>query len=146
MGKIGNSRRKGQALVELALLLPILLLIVYGALELGRAFFAIIAITNAAREGTRVYTFRPDVTTIANIVASVNEEIGNTPLVDPSNIDSIVIECGDPLATVASDADLAACAAEESIRITITYTHEIIFNLVFPQPIPLTRSAEMMVP
>ena len=39
--------------MEFALLLPILVLVVFGVLELGRAFFALVAITNAAREGAR---------------------------------------------------------------------------------------------
>lgn len=45
--------QKGQALVELALLLPLLLLIVFGITEFGRAFYIKNALTNAAREGAR---------------------------------------------------------------------------------------------
>lgn len=44
----------GQAVVELALTLSILLMILLGALDLGRAFFSYITIINAAREGARV--------------------------------------------------------------------------------------------
>lgn len=42
---------RGQALVEMALLLPILLLLVAGAVDLGRVWYSEITITNAAREG-----------------------------------------------------------------------------------------------
>ena len=43
----------GQALVEFALILPILLILVIGILEFGRAWNAYQVITDAAREGAR---------------------------------------------------------------------------------------------
>jgi len=49
--KKNQSRSKGQALIEMALLLPLLLVLIVGALEFGRLFFTQIVITNAAREG-----------------------------------------------------------------------------------------------
>jgi len=45
--------RRGQALVEFALLSPILMLIVLGIVEFGRAWNAYQTITDAAREATR---------------------------------------------------------------------------------------------
>jgi len=41
----------GQSLVELALVLPIVLLLILGAMDFGRMFYTKIVITNAAREG-----------------------------------------------------------------------------------------------
>ncbi|MBI4787295.1 MAG: pilus assembly protein [Chloroflexi bacterium] len=43
----------GQGLTEFALMLPVLLLILLGALDLGRVYNAYVAITNASREGAR---------------------------------------------------------------------------------------------
>ena len=40
------SRSRGQAIVETALLLPILMLLVMGTADLGRVFYYSIAITN----------------------------------------------------------------------------------------------------
>lgn len=45
---------RGQALVELALILPIFLLLVFGSLEIGRVMNAWIMVTQASREGARV--------------------------------------------------------------------------------------------
>ena len=42
---------RGQSLVELALLLPVLLILVLGTIDFGRVFFAYISVTNAARNG-----------------------------------------------------------------------------------------------
>jgi Flp pilus assembly protein TadG len=47
----GNT--SGQALVEMALILPALLLLVLGIVEFGRAFNAKQAVNDAAREGAR---------------------------------------------------------------------------------------------
>jgi len=44
---------KGQALVELALVLPLLLLLLMGIFEFGRIFFDYLCIANASREGAR---------------------------------------------------------------------------------------------
>ena len=46
-----RKRSRGQSLVELALVLPILLLLVAGALDLGRLYYSQITITKAAKEG-----------------------------------------------------------------------------------------------
>jgi hypothetical protein len=47
-------RRSGQALVEFVLVLPILLLLVFGLLDFARAWSSHHAIADAAREGTRL--------------------------------------------------------------------------------------------
>jgi Flp pilus assembly protein TadG len=44
---------RGQALTEFALILPVLLLLLFGLLDFGRAIYAYNALANAAREGGR---------------------------------------------------------------------------------------------
>jgi len=51
---------RGQSLVEFALLLPILLLLVLGAMDFGRMFSTKITLTNAAREGANYLARHPD--------------------------------------------------------------------------------------
>ena len=48
-----NSKRRGQAMVEFALIVPVLVMLTFGMLDLGRAFYFQEAIANAAREGAR---------------------------------------------------------------------------------------------
>ena len=48
-----RQRERGQALVELALVLPILLLVLMAIVDFGRVFHGHLAVTNAAREGAR---------------------------------------------------------------------------------------------
>ncbi len=49
-----GARDRGAVAVEFALLLPVLLLIVFGIIDFGRALNAQITITQAAREGARL--------------------------------------------------------------------------------------------
>jgi len=45
--------RRGQAVVEFALVLPVLLLLVFGAMEFGRAYFDYHLLLTVARQGAR---------------------------------------------------------------------------------------------
>jgi Flp pilus assembly protein TadG len=54
---MGNE--KGQAAVELAVILPLLLLIALGCLDLGRAIAVWITLANGAREGARYASLYP---------------------------------------------------------------------------------------
>lgn len=49
-----RERPRGQSLVEFALILPVLLLLLLTAIDLGRVMYAQITITNAAKEGALV--------------------------------------------------------------------------------------------
>lgn len=48
-----RGQGKGQALVEMALLLPLLLLLLFGIIEFGRVMSASLIVTHGAREGAR---------------------------------------------------------------------------------------------
>lgn len=48
----GRPRSRGQALAELALVTPVLLLLMLVAGDFGRLFFTYVAVNNAAREAT----------------------------------------------------------------------------------------------
>lgn len=50
----------GVALVEFAMVLPLLLVLVFGIIDFGRAFQTWITLTNAAREGARLGTVSQD--------------------------------------------------------------------------------------
>ncbi len=53
---MAQSRRpkRGQALAELAIMIPFLVIAMMGFFDLGRAYYYQIALTNAAREGARL--------------------------------------------------------------------------------------------
>ncbi len=49
--RLPTGQRRGQSVVEFALVIPVMLLILAGAIDLGRAFYAYVAVQNAAKEG-----------------------------------------------------------------------------------------------
>jgi Flp pilus assembly protein TadG len=51
--KLSSRGRRGQALTELAMVIPILLLMVVGIMEFGRAWALSQIVTDAARQGAR---------------------------------------------------------------------------------------------
>jgi hypothetical protein len=54
VGLGGTGRDRGAAAVEFALVLPLLLLLVFGIIDFGRALNAQVTLTQAAREGARL--------------------------------------------------------------------------------------------
>jgi PKD repeat protein len=54
-----TPRTRGQSLVEFALILPVFLLFLLGAVDFGRAFYTYIEVTNGAREGTAYAAANP---------------------------------------------------------------------------------------
>jgi hypothetical protein len=68
------SGDRGAALVEMALLTPLLLLLVFGIVDLGRALYTHVTIQEAAQEGALYGSFAPGdhIDTVARVVDSVN--------------------------------------------------------------------------
>jgi hypothetical protein len=66
-----RDRTPGQSLVEFALVLPILLILLLGVLDFGRAIFAYNSVSNGARSGARVAIVNQDVD---DITAAVEAE------------------------------------------------------------------------
>lgn len=56
------SRDDGAAAVEFALVLPLLLLLVFGIVDFGLAYQAKVELAHAAREGVRTYVLTQDAT------------------------------------------------------------------------------------
>src|ERR671922_131080 len=80
MREVESARdQQGQSLLEMALILPTLLLIFAGLVDVGRAYQAYISITGAAREGARYAELYPnDTNGIKNKVLSTAINVGIT--------------------------------------------------------------------
>ena len=66
---------RGQSLVEFALTLPLLLLIVMGTVDLGRAYFRVENLTNAVKEGAFFGARAPTCDTNLNRLSDLIGEI-----------------------------------------------------------------------
>ncbi|MDX2159778.1 MAG: vWA domain-containing protein [bacterium] len=99
-----RKRRQGQTLAEFALILPLLLLLLFGVIEFGRIFQAILTLENAARAAARYAT-----------TGQYDEETFDVNLsyvgADPSDIDSMV-PCLADTTTTPDDPNTAQDEAE----------------------------------
>jgi Flp pilus assembly protein TadG len=141
--KFRNANKKGQSLVELALVLPILLLIVFGVLDLGRIFFATINLTNAAREGVRYLTLHSnDVSNVSGAFAgSKAAALGEASYGGiPSSDVQVTVSCTN------EDDDPKTCDSVTPATVTVTYDFDLVMGWILPSPITLSRSAVMMMP
>jgi Flp pilus assembly protein TadG len=80
-------RRKGQALVETALVAPILLLLILGVSELGSALTDYSAVTTASREGARLAA-RGNIFGQSDLLAVVEDHSGRLNL---SSAGSVIV-------------------------------------------------------
>ncbi|UCF85082.1 MAG: pilus assembly protein [Desulfobacteraceae bacterium] len=113
----GSHSREGAAAVEFAIILPVLIILVFGIIEFSVILFDKAMITNASREGARAgivyrYDYNAgqedplDETEIENIVIAYCQShlisLGGTSTLDRSDIDSVcgTNASGDPILTV----------------------------------------------
>lgn len=115
---------KGSNAVEFALLLPVLVMLIFGIFEFGLAYNNYLAITHAAREGARI--------------ASVDL---NNP-----DLESTIIERAYPVPLTADNIDISTPQGTEigdPVVVEITYTVSINIPLAGSWNIPLNSRAIM---
>jgi hypothetical protein len=136
-----KERHRGQGLLEFAVILPILLLVVFGVFDLGRLYFSTITLTSAAREGVRYLSVYP-------------EDISNT--IPYSNTISVVIQEAQNSGIILTESNITphcpnndfdnSCDSGGTATISITYEFELILGWLLPNKIEITREAQMVVP
>jgi len=92
--KLG-TREHGQALVEMALVLPLFFLLLFGVIEMGRVGYSYITVSNAAREGGRVATLggtNSDIETAIENAATALDSISLTIIITPLENDPQAIK------------------------------------------------------
>lgn len=111
--------QRGQSLVEFALLLPILVILLLGLLDLGRLFYAYVGVTGAAAEG-------------ADHGARWARHLDYDALV--SEIVDRTVESTEGLVQIEEDqvavAPEAIDESTDAITVTVTYPFELITPLV----------------
>ncbi|MDP2871772.1 MAG: pilus assembly protein [Bacillota bacterium] len=122
--------RRGQAVVELALIIPVLLLLVLGVVEFGRLFNAYMTVQHAAREGARL-----------GILGATDNEIMNRVLQNTVTLD--------PAQVVIGIAPAAGSRPSGSIlTVSVSYNFRVLMPLlssVVGSTIPITATLSMRV-
>jgi len=155
----------GQGMIEMALCLPILILLVTGIMDFGRMYEERIAVTNAARDGVRYATTHPTAWSNAASpsLATIEGQILNSggPGVIPNNDSHITVAyetssgtaCGYYSATnnafVAQNSyTQATCVVPGSIiLVTVTISYSMMtpgMNRLFPSGVSVTSTAAMV--
>ena len=125
-----NRCDRGQALVELALIAPILIILMLGVIDYGRVYFAYVSVTNGARVGADYAAIGP--TQAADTAAIKTAALGDTE-------DLLNQSPTNPNVTVTTDYDSQDRLYAE---VTMTYT----FSTLFPWPgLPTSINVERTV-
>ena len=150
-----SPRQRGQAAVETALLLPVLIILLFGIIMSGFTFYAFIQVSNAAREGARAGSLYR-ITQAASgltLVQTVRQAV-----YDPGTGSSALgfLSPTSPSFNVTSDVSVPSpvdvdgdgtISSGDRLTVTVTYRYSIpvlsAFLRVFPQPIVIVRSVEM---
>ena len=139
--KVKQMSRRGQGLLEFALLLPLLVLIVFGAIDLARAYHAQVTITNASREGARLAmrinnTNDTQANKLAAIRARVVAEAGTSGVQVTSG--NVTVVCGVGYSP--------PCASGSAIRVTVQYQFDLLMGAYFLPSINMSHFTEMVAP
>jgi len=122
------QRQKGQALVEAALILPVVLAMLMAVLSFGLLFGAQLLITNASREGARYGSLGKSGPDIQN---RVKDYLDDTQL-DPGKVTFSVVGAGG--------------ASGSDVTVRLTYPVELVIPVPgLPNPLNVTSQATMRI-
>jgi hypothetical protein len=125
-----GRRERGQSLVELALTLPVLLLLLVGLVEVGSALNAYMTVVDVTRDGAR----------LGSKGAASDEEIKNLVVTEMGRLPDGV----DPATDITVERDVMG-PDSPSIRVKVCYDHSLILHvpLVTPDPIRMCSTTTM---
>jgi Flp pilus assembly protein TadG len=129
--------RRGQSLVEFAVVFPVFILLLAGMVDFGLALFSNVTIINAAREGARLgVTLQPwNQAAVDSRVTAMAEGLNTADL-------SVSSTCAKPNG---SGVACSSAVAGDSVRVQVDYTYHMVWPLTFGTSIPLSSSVEMRI-
>jgi Flp pilus assembly protein TadG len=117
--KLTSTGQRGASAVEFAIILPILVLLLFGIIEIGFAIYDKAMITNASREGARAgIIFKVPPVTDEEIASVVNTYLG-----------SALITFGAPVAATVTVTRAGVNPGDE-LKVSVSYTYT---TLVLPR-------------
>ncbi len=135
MWRLNNFRKagQGQALVEMALVLPILIMLIFGIVEFGRILNTHLVVTELSREGARKGAIGE---TDSNIVTTIQ----NNATASDLNVSDLTITI-DPVSA-------GKRARGTSVKVEVTYQVDLIAPVIgtlIGDPYPVTSQTTMRV-
>ncbi|HAX71789.1 MAG TPA: TadE/TadG family type IV pilus assembly protein [Anaerolineales bacterium] len=120
------SKERGQSLVELAISLPVILLILLGTIDFGMALFSYAILRDAAQEGALYGSFNPDnreqiENRARNILIRDDETLFSSP-VDLRNTNNVDVE----IEIIGASCQGITNNAANGIRVRVIYQYPIV--------------------
>jgi Flp pilus assembly protein TadG len=124
------KRKKGQALLETALILPFLILILAGIIDIGLLFNNDLVISNAAREGARIAAIGSSDAAIQSSIINMTQSLKQSKLKITINPQDSTRKKGD------------------QVTVTVEYDNSLItpiISAILPNPVHLSAKTVMRV-
>lgn len=129
----------GQGLIEFALVLPILLLLIIGALDYGFAFFIKVELESSAREGAFYMVYH------ANESGAVDEAKNRVQLEGENAGVTISLSDIDVVCMVGTVED-STCPGGSTVIVTARYQMPLAVDIFGNGPLELASDARMQIP
>jgi Flp pilus assembly protein TadG len=149
----GTDGNRGAALVELAVTLPMLVMVLVGAADFGRVFYTSMALTNAARAGAQYGAQSLSKSSdIAGMRSAASSSVSSENITGLTTSASATCLCwtDDGLTSAAPSPNSCAgtCAASSHLVITVTVVAQAGFSTIVnypgvPHTLNLTRTAAL---
>jgi Flp pilus assembly protein TadG len=125
-----RSAWRGQAVVEFAIVAPIMLLLLGAALDMGRLFYARVAIENAAREGAFYGSTNPRCDTDAHTYCADPDTADWRVRNEVTGLDSLNVSFG--CSSAGSPVSVTNCQAGDVYQATVSTTFDLMTPLLMP--------------
>jgi len=125
-----HDGQRGQSLVEMALLLPVFVLIMMALFDFGRAIYAYNTVSNAARDGARlaIVDQRTSGPTYLAAIEAANQATGLG--LDPNDTNEVLVQFPDPLLNC-SDPGIG-CPVSVTVRYSFAPITPIVGSILGP--------------
>ena len=137
-----SKRTRGQGLVEFAVILPVLLFLVIGTLDLGFVFLVKVALENSAREGAYFLVYNNTVNSRDDDFAEVKSRVGweaeNSGITIAA--EDIDVEC------MVGGSVNNSCPSGSTVIVTIQQELALAVDIFLDGPLQLTNQARMLIP
>ena len=119
------SNQNGAAMVEFAIVLPLLLILVFGIIEFGVMFYDKAVITNASREGARA-----GITGVANSdIEDIVKDYCKFNLINLSNND--FDPAADPYDDISISKDDSSIDGSKVLTVRLEYRYDLLLGSIF---------------
>lgn len=140
-----RTETKGSALVELAIITPLMMLMLCGAMDFSRIVFAGIAVANAARAGVQYGALTPGHSgDIPGMIQAATDDAAGQGLTGFTATARNFCGCSGSTAEIACSATCGGATPNGYVEVTANYTFSTVVNMPgIPSSTVLSSTARM---